>query len=310
MARLDVKYIKAVLDCYDQKKKANELRSGLAHPSPARLREECLFAFKNRYSGNDRQTLLNFFGVANESELSERFIKKFDRDKFRPVAKFIQRQVEDPDPKNVELVAWLIEFEPRPCANWTEVSKKKHSADDQKNGRYDTGGSTQSTSAGSNEGPYYTEQGLVTIPVPGGKSFFNFRTVIVFGLVLIFLVAFAFVYKTFYNNSDNRKFPESGLCMYWAGDRYVRISCDQKLGDNIIVIAYDSVVYHNMRRVTEPDTITFHSIGKLWYIKRNNQYEFFTCAGKYPLDLKSDLRPATQRIIKNLIDSRHNANSK
>jgi hypothetical protein len=41
-------------------------------------------------------------------------IRKFDTDKFKPLGNFIKRNTADTEDKNVELLAWLIGYEPRP----------------------------------------------------------------------------------------------------------------------------------------------------------------------------------------------------
>ncbi|WP_214226164.1 hypothetical protein [Pedobacter sp. B4-66] len=107
-------YKKAVISNYHHKKEKGLLSLNLAHPTPAKLRSESLVALRSRTKKEDDAFIKDFFNFGIKSEDYSRSIERFDADKLRPLVKFLKGLIEDTDPRNVELLAWLIDFEPRP----------------------------------------------------------------------------------------------------------------------------------------------------------------------------------------------------
>ncbi|RZK68239.1 MAG: hypothetical protein EOO95_00315 [Pedobacter sp.] len=88
-------------------------------------------------------------------------------------------------------------------------------------------------------------------------------------------------------------------CMYWVGDHYERIACDQKGKVGVPVISLDHNKLNNLKRITRPDTLTKNSIGKVWYARFGGKNEFFTDSGTHPVDTAKRLKPITNYIITN-----------
>lgn len=107
-------YKKAVISDYHDKKEKGLLSLNLAHPTPAKLRNESLVALKSRTKKEDHAFIKDFFNFGTKSEDYSRSIERFDADKLRPLVRLLKGLIEDTDPRNVELLAWLIDFEPRP----------------------------------------------------------------------------------------------------------------------------------------------------------------------------------------------------
>ena len=107
-------YKKAVISNYHDKKEKGLLSLNLAHPTPAKLRNESLVTLRSRTKKEDDAFIKDFFNFGTKSEDYSRSIERFDADKLRPLVKFLKGLIEDTDPRNVELLAWLIDFEPRP----------------------------------------------------------------------------------------------------------------------------------------------------------------------------------------------------
>ncbi|MBO9592511.1 MAG: hypothetical protein J7599_06330 [Niabella sp.] len=57
----------------------------------------------------------SFFGEGNDQAAVLKAIKKCEIDKFRPLRNFLKKETESTDDKNIELLAWLIDFKDRPC---------------------------------------------------------------------------------------------------------------------------------------------------------------------------------------------------
>ena len=85
--------------------------------------------------------------------------------------------------------------------------------------------------------------------------------------------------------------------MYWTGEKYEAMAFYRKVGD-ALVLEYDKYKFSHLKRITQPDTITERSVGRIWYIKVNvDSVDFYTSKGEYPLDTSKVLKPATKYII-------------
>lgn len=107
-------YRNRVLLTYKEKKESKALSPKLTSPTPKNLKDECLVAIKSRIKKKDESLIKDFFNSGNESTDYSPSIRKFELDRFRPLVKFLNEKIERTDPNNVELLAWLIDFEPRP----------------------------------------------------------------------------------------------------------------------------------------------------------------------------------------------------
>jgi len=90
-----------------------------------------------------------------------------------------------------------------------------------------------------------------------------------------------------YNKDEN--------CMYWAADHYEPVSCNEK-GKGLLVPLNPEKI-KSFRKITRKDTITEWSVGKLYYIKNNNDIECYTEGGNYPLNITRSLKVITQYIF-------------
>lgn len=98
----------------------------LANPKPSGLRDEALAVCK---SGRDGVDVLRFFTKVITRKKEE--IGALDIDKFKPVQNFLIGKTNEPTPKVVELVALLIDFQPRPFDVWK--TKRVGKEDDRRN---------------------------------------------------------------------------------------------------------------------------------------------------------------------------------
>lgn len=111
-------YKKEVLACYLKMKNEGALSLNLSMPSPARIREECSEIYFDRNSQTDVATLKLFFGGGVLKNDYAEVIRSIDIDRFRPLINLINDPDKKSDVKNVELLAWLINFNARPFGNW------------------------------------------------------------------------------------------------------------------------------------------------------------------------------------------------
>ena len=84
-------------------------------------------------------------------------------------------------------------------------------------------------------------------------------------------------------------------CMYWNGEFYVEIFCNELIeGKEIIALSEEKKL---LKKITRPDTLTVeNALGKVWYDKSNNKVEFFTHYGKHPENGKA-LKDVSETIL-------------
>jgi hypothetical protein len=282
-------YKKLILSAYRKKVEQQLLPISLVLPSPAKLRDECWKVCENRFQPKDLNTLRDFFGGVNGKEDCLRVIKRFELDKFKPLINYLKGETDDPNEKNIELLAWLIDFQPRPY----ELGRKY--------GRGEDGGKEvrpmkipakvqQLASTAQLELVGYAPRknpGLLKWLIPG---------------------AIAVVSATGFSIMQFRDKPPAvqtivdtaTSCMYWTGEQYKAVPCNTR-PVNATVIGLDTFQLKNFKKVMQIDTITLRSAGKLWYLKRNNFPEIFTAPGNHPEQLNKQLKPLSAYMIKKYI---------
>lgn len=111
------KYRSEVLRSYEEKKAAGQLSMNLTHPTTSRLKRECRLLFIHGRNKTDQRVLREFLNLPFNEEIFESTIRKCDPDKFKPLDNFLKKGIKTHE-KNVELLARLIDFRPRPFLNY------------------------------------------------------------------------------------------------------------------------------------------------------------------------------------------------
>jgi len=296
-----VDYTKLVLCSYVERKAHNKLSPRLIHPTPAKLKEECEAVFSARYERKDQRTLNVFFGEGSEGEAGLKAIKRCETDKFKPLANFLIKKTQTTEDKNIELLAWLIDFDQRPY----EYGKQY----DAGNTVYENDAVEKTQDAFGKEEPAvkpdFPREDIhsprVILPeTSSNKKRFKLPVVVIASVILI--AAAGIIYWVQLNKLKTRNslnFITGQACMCWMGDHYEQVSCS-KHGDTLVV-ALDTFKLRYLKKINLPDTITKNAIGAVWYIKVNGDIEFFTSGGYYPLDPKRKLKPITDYIIEKYI---------
>jgi len=294
-------YQRQVLLTYHQKKAANTLSFNLAHSTPAKLRAECVDVFVARYNKKDHRMLQSFFGTHDDEAGFIHAIRKFDIDKFRPLDKFLKNNNVRPDEKNIELLAWLLEFQPRPW-QWdydyvaAAISRVEITPEDLPAGE-PPGVAKKEPDSGlqaAQEKPEERENEIPVATVPVALS--NTapargvsRRILITAFILLALSG-AGIYWAFIIILSNEK------CMCWTGDHYQRVSCKQRPGENP-VYALDSLKLGNFKKITTPDTLTANAVGRVWYSKIDGKIEYFTASGFHPIHTEKRLHPLTVYML-------------
>jgi hypothetical protein len=285
---------------YQRKMAANALSLNLIRPTSARLKAECLSACDERYLRKDEKALKAFFGQGSERVSCLQAIGRCETDRFKPLVNFLRKPTIKTEDKNIELLAWLIDFEHRPY----ELGRKYES-----NSLRDPGIKKEELQENCNEKEEDSirqseENREKTMPFQIGSdqagTKLKIRNIIVVGMM--FASISVVIYWIWNNKKSTVALSGHEACMYWAGDHYQQVSCNQKI-ENTLVIALDSEKINHFRKITQPDTITQRSKGIVWYVKVNGNIEFYTSGGDHPVHSELRLRPITDYIIRKYIHS-------
>jgi hypothetical protein len=328
-----VDYERLVLDDYRRKKNKNALSSGLMRPTQARIKKECERLCRDKLQKKDEKVIRDFCEAWDSTKTHLQNIDNCDVDKFKPLSNFLKGNTESTDFKNIELLAWLIDFPYRPFEhgkNYSSLVKIEAGVEMPEPVEatpVDVPPLTEDPPAVDNEGRNMTTEipedvdrvnenrkakenagGVACIGdineadvgVPNNlprrdpvRQKWRLRKVA--GGVLLAIITVASSYWWW-----DMKQPAAGGCMYWAADHFQPIPCNQKI-PNTLVVALDTVRVKNFKKITRPDTITHLAKGYVWYSKIDNKIEFFTAGGEHPIVINHRLKPISDYIINKYI---------
>ncbi|MGF1925017.1 MAG: hypothetical protein ACQUHE_12630 [Bacteroidia bacterium] len=323
------KYKEEVLELYNQKKKTGLISANLLEATPAKLRDECSIVYLERYTPQDDDILRLFF-TSTEKGYS-RSIENFKSDKFRQVEKILTwEKPPQSGIKYYDIIAWLIDFKPRPCSLYEHILRQQNGQNlakklDEKETLATIPESTEEPQAPGNEALNQEEEPEVkeieeseetigrgtqkkdefspTEKTPKLRgAIFKEKSAIVAMLTLVIAITSGLSSILFSNKKDTTPFlPFTGKekYMYWLGDHYQPTNNGYIKGVN--VIPFDAKMVSDFKKITDPDTLTTRSIGKVWYVKLNNKLEYYTADGFHPGDSERTLKPLSKYMVDNHI---------
>lgn len=251
---------------------------------------------KSRNSREDVATLRQFCELDEEHGDLERAVRTFDIDKFRPLSIFLQKEDRNPERRTIELLAWLLNFSPRPYQLNTdystieldcrEVETSDEDLADIDEGETDTirGGSGDRAAVGTAR-PDLSSR----VSASNFKNFWSgVHTKRLAGGVCLAFIAILLAIL----------WPAK--CMYWSGVQYESADCDQKL-PYIPTLPADQYKINYFKQITRPDTITREHISKVWYWKINGKLELYTHYGEHPEYPGKYLKPLTKYMYEEYV---------
>jgi hypothetical protein len=309
-------YKKEVIKFYEKRLKEGDLPLGLQLHKPADLKKEWLNVMGENYiASHDDKLLREFFGPKEILADYERAIKTKGTDKCKPLSTFLEKNDVNAitNERNIELLSWLIKFEPRPHRVW-EIKKEKSKILDHNEPKTLVGPEqnkpdiflVSSKDVVLNyldiKDQHLRKEKLEPIKnkaVEKEKIVKRTNSYLLIGIVILGILAFTiFSSKNWLNGFFGKK---ENQCMYWNIDQYQMINCEQKL-PNIQVIALDTFKLNYFKKIDRIDTLTKNCIGRIWYSKIDNKVEFFTIDGIHPEHLDRPLKPVTSHIYEVYIE--------
>lgn len=306
-------YIKLVIEAYNKKRANNELSLLLAQSTPAKIRKACLHVYKERYDKKDEEVLKAFFGPAEPGRQFLLLIQEFETDKFRPLDNYLKGSTEKTDDTNLELLAWLIDFKHRPYSfdnnvllSDEELSLIKNTGEKQTESESGKNSLQEKEEAieilsekkmGEVLDKSKEESSIPSNTIPqksnGAKEKYKRAAIIFF----ILIICTGGIYTVWQQKQSKQVMGNANtICAYWADDHYEPVPCNEEpQGRHILPMNPEKI--KSFRKITQQDTITEWSVGKLYYIKDSNVIKCYTEAGNYPEDVNRTLKVLSHRIF-------------
>lgn len=329
-------YQTIVLAKYRKLTEEEKTSIGLSTLTRASIRKACIKKFNEQYRSEDDYIFAEFFDVDRIDANFSQLLNKSDADDFKAIHNHIvgNNKTDNTDLKNTELLAWLIDFNPRPSHRYYAIEREKERKETKElNG--DVISTAEESDELDNELQNATEiiqsEGVIEIEtdlsdkiiVPNESKNINHVAeapafINTFGEVPIVqentpvkllggpqkeIKKLNFLQRTgivatlglIMGVAYWKGVPPSE-CMYWTGTEYKAVACDAQI-PNTQILALNQHKLDNFKKITLPDTMTFNSLTKVWYSKIDNEVEFFTAKGKHPLKTERVLKPITIHIL-------------
>lgn len=305
-------YKALVMAAFDREFQANRLSQELVLPTAGNLKAEAVKVCSTRFDPRDETILSSFFKAEPGAASYLRAIKNRNYQIFRPLSTFLNDRTRDTSFRNIQLLAWLIDFKPRPfhpqlvlpaaAAPEPEPVISTTLADDNEElflgSTIPASGHANSVFTGEKDekpevllpfGPDGTKKPNghdETLTKPVYKRWLTGAAALLIGVTLIWLFV----------KGDKK-------CMYWDNDHYIATSCSVPRTDTPLV-RLDPARLRGFRRLHHVDTLTYYSVDKLWYVRVGGIIEVYSAYGKHPLYPEKKLAPLTYYAV-NVCQKQH-----
>lgn len=281
--RLFADYKNEVIDTFIAKRAAGRLPLPLIEPTPAGLRDECLSRYREAHSQKDEESLKIFFGTKGNAADYYRLIETMEIDKFRPLVSFFRNPSINTKNKNIELLAYLIDFEPRPFQfryNEPEAPLPPPPKPEQP---------AEPSKSDIGEGSKRSDPSLkLKEKVDEPKDTNPQRGRYTSARMLIIVIAIAVI--------GGIAMTIKPTHMYWTGNEYKRVFFWTAL-EEAQLVPFDENLFRNFKRITRRETIKKRDIYNVWYAKlTRDSIEFYTDSAAHPIDTTKTLKPMTEYI--------------
>lgn len=302
-------YLKAILEHYEAVKNGKDADL-LENPTPGNLKKLCLQLLEQEPSNADKQAFFNFFHPKEEQALYAH-IRNMNADGLRTPSDFLRiKQGLTNNRQHANLVAVLIGFEPRPFTTFQNIvqteEEEKKAVEEKTTAITDKEISKEEikqeeATTATPQQPEKQNQ-IQTIAKAKPTTARPRKIALVSTAVLLFGGMSGFlIHKT-----------TEKQCMVWRENHYERIDCQQPTIQALMEVEkvqpYNEELFAQ-EKIIPTDTTTFFKNGKsaVYYLKTDNQYEFFKQPGFHPIHSERKLNRITKRIIRNWKNSKNTA---
>ncbi len=242
-------------------------KSILLKPSPAQLRNFCYAMASDVLSKTDEGIFRNFFNVSEGDLLKA--IDNVDVERFKAVQNFLTDKNQNTNQKNLNLIAVLCDFNPRPFS------------------RFIKDGAAVAENAAAVEKPVIAIAHQVKAVKKAWLT--SNRNKIGIGLLIVISL---FLAGSALSGDDEKQ------CMQWQTNHYEAISCEIAGAGNFSDIEPLDIGKSTLKQISVNEKTTFfrNGIPLVYYSKQNKQCEFFNGPGVHPINGKQ-LRPITTYMI-------------
>ncbi|RZK11168.1 MAG: hypothetical protein EOO46_07720 [Flavobacterium sp.] len=280
MATTTNDYLKAIKARYEIEK-AKTYAAFLTDPSPAKLRDYCLLLLEAGMPTSDQKQMALFFKPKPEETL-DKCIAGIDTEKLKPIKDFMIGKTQQTNSVNLELIAILVHYQPRPYQKFLHRSKIESNDDEKEVDDFDF----------SEEGRYKEEAEEDSFVSSESKSK---RSMLMIALLVISFFSVGYVAKDFY-------FPTKG-CMQWQENHYEVVDCDVNgLVSISPVVGLDEDLLE-FRKVELKKGMTFFKYKKplyYYYKVSRDSVEFFNAPGLHPIT-NEPLKKITWHMIEKYV---------
>lgn len=281
-------YIEGIKAKYEEEK-TKKYSCYLAKPSPAQLKNLCDILKKKNTSRSDQEIISLFCNTEG-----------FDNDRFKPIGNFFSGKTQSPSHEILDMMALLVDFEPRPLGKFLERNNKQPEEDILRE--------TATSNPQDEKEPQKTAITQRLVPLqnnslsqtPEAKFRLN-KKITIIGSLTFCLIIFLFAYTLLTSHKE---------CLEWKIDRYTEVNCDT---ETIGFVNLDTKIPYNesllkLRKIIPTDTTTYFKNGKaiVWYCKdTDGSIDLFNTPGYHPIYNKP-LKPITLYIIKKYLQQKAN----
>lgn len=319
--------------------KKYEEKARLIAPTRTDIKDACMARFSEETKIIDKEILRKFLGAKYEDDLYKK-IENCNPEKFRTIQNFLIKKTSATSKKNLDVIAWLIDFNPRP---YSVYRKPKASGIDlgikTTSIRQEDVNDITTEIAISNQLEVLLEkekniedESKVEKEVENEsrcepktevkKSAHSKKTIwAILSVLIVVMMLFYGVNQILNTTKTNDKthpleqdnlIPPEQKCMAWAETEFKLADCSQKIHSEYgtKVIPYDKSSFANMKKVNVSMKTHFFAPNNvtplIWYSKTSNgTFEYFTAAGIHPVSGKT-LDDVTKGHVQKYIPTHEN----
>jgi len=279
-------YQDAVLAAYKKKKDNGELSITLSNPTTANLKQECLNTFDRRYQSGDADVFATFFDADKIGADFRKLISDAKPGAFRPLLNHLNNDLIKTNIRNSELLAWLIDFNPRPSTGYYNSFREEPKP-------LNEGGIIDIEPTKEEGGSIKVSDGVSSNDRT--KTVISLKATLMACIILLILARVVIYFWDSKVNQIRMPLPDE-KCMYWTGIHYEPVKCDTYIaGATIVPLNMERL--KNQRKIPAIEPVSKMELKKAWYTKIDGEPELYRDSGVHPIDTTKKLLPISPYII-------------